>query len=369
MVLSNNIGGHNFPVGCIPMLDEVVGRPFLLFESHMFAQLSAPHPSQLADRAAIEAASRIVYQAMQATPQYSWPLINQRLGCETWIKHENHTPVGAFKVRGGLVYIERLRLRLPAVHHVVSATRGNHGLSVGYAARRYGLQATIVVPQGNSLEKNAAMRALGVEVIEYGAEFQDSREHAAHLALERGLHMIPSFHADLVLGIASYWMELFCAQPELDLVLVPIGLGSGICAAIAARNALGLSCQIVGVVSAHALAYQKSFRAGHKVESPVSTIIADGVACRVPDATALALILDQVDDVVAVTDTQVAQAMRLFYTATHNVAEGAGALALAAALQMKPKLAERRIGLPLSGGNVDVNQFATILRDSKDGIE
>ncbi|MEO7030901.1 MAG: threonine dehydratase [Herbaspirillum sp.] len=335
----------------------------------MSAQLSVPCSAQLPNRVEIEAASRIVYQAMQTTPQYSWPLINQELGCETWIKHENHTPVGAFKVRGGLVYFEYLRRRLLAVHGVISATRGNHGLSVGFAARRYGVQATIVVPHGNSLEKNAAMRALGVDVIEYGAEFQDSREQAARLAQERGLHMIPSFHTDLVAGIASYWMELFCAQPKLDLVLVPIGLGSGICAAIAARNALGLSCRIIGVVSAHALAYQKSFRAGHKVESPVSTIIADGVACRVPDDIALALIMDQVDDVVAVTDAEVAQAMRLFYTATHNVAEGAGALALAAAMQMKSQLVGRKVGLPLSGGNVDAEQFARILQGSKDGIE
>ncbi|WP_334189115.1 threonine dehydratase [Noviherbaspirillum sp.] len=309
----------------------------------------------------LQSAAAIVYGAMPATPQYSWPLLNEALGTETWIKHENHTPTGAFKVRGGLVYMHELRQRLPQVAGVISATRGNHGQSVGFAVRRHGLQATIVVPHGNSREKNAAMRGLGVELIEHGREFQESREHAVRLAEERGLHMIPSYHRDLVRGVASYWMELMTARPDLDVVLVSVGQGSGICGAIAARNALGLRTRIIGVVSAHALAYKLSFEQKRKLESPVTTMIADGMACRVPDDESLDLILRHADDIVAVTDDEVAAAMRLYYLATHNLAEGAGAAPLAAALQMRDHLRGKKVGLPLCGGNVDHDQFARIL--------
>lgn len=316
---------------------------------------------QLPTRDELESAAQIVYRAMPPTPQYRWPLLNEALGAEVWIKHENHTPTGAFKVRGGLVYMHELARRAPHIDGVISATRGNHGQSVGYAVRRHDMQATIVVPHGNSKEKNAAMRALGVNLVEHGSEFQESREHAARLAEERDLHMIPSCHRDLVRGVATYWMELLSAQPELDIVFVPVGQGSGICGAIAARNALGLSTRIIGVVSAHALAYKLSFEQRRKLEAPVSTVIADGMACRVPDDASLDLILKYADDMVAVTDEEVAAAMRLYFVATHNVAEGAGAAPLAAALQMKDKLRGRRIGLPLCGGNVDHDQFARIL--------
>lgn len=314
----------------------------------------------LPNLATIEQAARIVYAAMPATPQYAWPLLNAALGAEAWIKHENHTPTGAFKIRGGLVYMDALA-QAGNVPGVISATRGNHGQSVGFAARRYGIAATIVVPHGNSKEKNAAMQALGVQLLEHGSEFQESREYAAALALRDGLHMIPSFHRDLVAGVATYWMELLRAQPDLDVLYVPIGQGSGICAAVAARRALNLRTRIVGVVSAHALAYKLSFDSRSKFESPVSTIIADGMACRVPDDASLAVILDQVDDVVAVSDDEVADAMKLYFTATHNVAEGAGAAALAAALQQRHRLQGQRIGLTLSGGNVDHDMFAQIL--------
>ncbi|HJV52167.1 MAG TPA: threonine dehydratase [Noviherbaspirillum sp.] len=316
---------------------------------------------QLPDRNALEAAAQIIYRAMPPTPQYAWPLLREALGTEVWVKHENHTPTGAFKVRGGLVYMHELARRAPQVKGVISATRGNHGQSVGFAVRRQGLQATIVVPHGNSKEKNAAMRALGVNLVEHGKEFQESREHAARLADEQQLHMIPSFHHDLVSGVASYWMEFLSAQPELDTIFVPIGQGSGICAAIAARNALGLGTRIIGVVSAHALAYKLSFDQKRKIESPVTAVIADGMACRVPDEESLAIIMKYADDVVAVTDDEVAAAMRLYYIATHNVAEGAGAAPLAAAMQMKDRLRGRKIGVPLCGGNVDHDQFARIL--------
>jgi len=318
---------------------------------------------QLPNLADIEHAARLVYTAMPPTPQYSWPLLNQALGLDAWVKHENHTPTGAFKVRGGVVYLDGLLRRQPDVPGVIAATRGNHGQSIAFAARRHGLPVTIVVPHGNSSEKNAAMRALGARLVEHGAEFQESREHALMLAQQEGLHMVPSYHPALVAGVATGWIELLRARPDLDALLVPIGQGSGFCAAVAARNALGLDMRLIGVVSAHAPGYQLSFRAGHAVEAPVSTVLADGLACRVPDPASLPVVLAHADDVIAVSDDEVAQAMRLYYRCTHNLAEGAGAAALAGALQLRAagRLAHARIGLPLSGGNVDAAQFARIL--------
>lgn len=316
----------------------------------------------LPDLAELDAAAATVYAGMPPTPQFSWPQINAALGAEAWIKHENHSPLGAFKGRGGLVYMEALTRREPGLRGVIAATRGNHGQSVAFAAARHGLTATIFVPHGNSVEKNAAMRSLGAELIEVGDDFQECREHAVALAQRDGLHMVPSWHEDLVAGVASGWLELFRAQPELDLVLVPIGQGSGICAAIAARQALGLKTRIVGVVSAHAPAYQLSFRAGHSVAAPVSTVLADGMACRQPDPSSLSTILEFADDVLAVTDDEVARAMRLYFRATHNVAEGAGAAPLAAALQLGERIAGKKIGLPLTGGNVDADLFRKVLQ-------
>ena len=308
----------------------------------------------------LESAQRSVQAVFAPTPQQRWPLLDERLGAQVWVKHENHTPVGAFKLRGGLTYFEGLRAREPRCAGVVSATRGNHGQSVGFAARRHGLAASIVVPHGNSAEKNAAMRALGVELIEHGDDFQAAREHAAMLARERGLHMVPSFHRDLVRGVATYWLEFFAAvQP--DVVFVPIGQGSGLCACAAARRHTGARSRIVGVVSAHATAYQQSFHAGRVVEAPVTTVLADGLACRLPDAEALAVIRREADDVVAVSDAEVAAAMRALFRDTHNVAEGAGAAALAAALGQKARWAGRCIGVALSGGNVDSGVFAGVL--------
>ena len=308
----------------------------------------------------MEDARRIVHAAMPPTPQQRWPLLDQRLGAQVWVKHENHTAVGAFKLRGGLVYFDALRKREPALRGVVSATRGNHGQSVGFAANRHGFEATIVVPRGNSVEKNAAMRALGVELIEHGDDFQAAREHAGWLAREHGLHMVPSYHDDLVRGVASYWLEFFEAvQPEV--VFVPIGQGSGICACAAARAHTGVRTRIIGVVSAHATAYQQSFREGRLIEAPVTTLLADGMACRVPDAQALEVIRREVDDVIAVTDAQVAAAMRALFADTHNVAEGAGAAALAGALLQREAWAGRCIGVPLTGGNVDSAVFAQVL--------
>jgi threonine dehydratase len=314
-------------------------------------------------RESIAAAQRVVRATMAPTPQQRWPLLDARLGAAVWVKHENHTPVGAFKLRGGLVYFDALREREPDCAGVVSATRGNHGQSVGFAARRNGLPATIVVPHANSVEKNAAMRALGVNLIEHGDDFQAAREHANALAQERGLHMVPSFHDDLVRGVATYWIEFFeaIAPQAPEVVFVPIGQGSGICACAAARAATGVRTRIVGVVSAHATAYQQSFRAGRVIEAPVTTLLADGMACRVPDAAALDVIQREVDDVIAVTDDEVAAAMRALFVDTHNVAEGAGAASLAAALQQRERWAGKTVGVTISGGNVDSAVFAQVL--------
>lgn len=309
----------------------------------------------------IELAARVVYSAMPATPQYCWPLLCERLGTEVWVKHENHTPVGAFKIRGGLVYFAEIAKTSQGLKGVISATRGNHGQSVGYAARRHGIPATIVVPHGNSVEKNAAMRALGVDLIEHGNDFQSAREHAETLAHERSLHMVPSFHPLLVAGVATYSMELLRAVPDIDIVYVPIGLGSGICGMLAARDALGLKTDVVGVVSAHANAYAESFSARRPVESPVTTRIADGMACRIPEPAALDAIWRGVDRIVQVTDDEVADAMRMLFECTHNTSEGAGAAAVAAAVKERPRIAGRKIAVVLSGGNVDREVFASIL--------
>jgi threonine dehydratase len=308
----------------------------------------------------IEAAQRIVYAAMPPTPQYAWPLLRERLGAEVWVKHENHTPLGAFKLRGGLVYLQGLAQREPGCRGVISATRGNHGQSIAFAARRHDLGATIVVPHGNSVEKNAAMRALGAELIEHGSDFQQSREHAAKIAGDLGLHFVPSFHRDLVRGVASYWVEFFRAvHPAV--VFVPVGQGSGICACIAARAHTGAATRIIGVVSAHARAYLESFVLGRRVEAPVSTVLADGMACRVPDEEPLAWIRREVDDIVAVTDDEVAAAMRALFSDTHNAAEGAGAASLAAAMQQRERWRAKIVGVTLCGGNVDRELFARVL--------
>lgn len=311
----------------------------------------------------IETSAQVVYRAFAATPQYAWPLLAEKLGTPCWVKHENHTPVGAFKIRGGLTYFDQLARSGPLPREVISATRGNHGQSIGWAARAHGVACTIVVPHGNSSEKNAAMRALGVTLIEHGSDFQESREHAVVLAHTRGAHMVPSFHPDLLRGVATYWWEFFKAVPTLDVVYVPIGQGSGACAAIAARRALGHPARIVGVVSSHATTYADSLAAGHVVSAPVTTELADGMACRTADAAALQILQGQIDHIVQVTDFEVAQAMRDLFACTHNVAEGAGAASFAAAMQERHTLAGQRVGLSLSGGNVDSAVFAKTLQN------
>lgn len=311
--------------------------------------------------AEIEAAVEVVRPVVPPTPQYAWPLLAERAGREIWVKHENHTPIGAFKLRGGLVYMRRLRQSRPDVQGVISATRGNHGQSMALAARREGLHAVVVVPQGNNPEKNAAMRAFGAELIEHGRDFQSAAEFAFGLAEERGLHFVPPFHPWLIEGVATYALEFFRAAPALDTVYVPIGMGSGICSVIAARDALGLGTRVVGVVAKQAAAYALSFRAGEVVATDSADTIADGLACRQPSPEALAVIRAGAADVMTVSEDEIRAAMRHAFTDTHNVIEGAAAAALAAALRHGAK--GERLGVIFSGGNADRRLFARVLSD------
>ena len=324
---------------------------------HAVKTMSQPLP----DRAAIESAAQFIATLVPPTPQYVWPQVAAAFGTEVWLKHENHTPIGAFKARSAAIYFQKLVQREPACRGVITATRGNHGQAVGLAAGRFKLPATVYVPRGNSVEKNTAMRALGVQLVEHGHDFQEAREEAARAGEREGLHMVPAFHPDLVLGVTSYWAELFRAAPDLDVVYVPIGQGSGICAAAAVRNVYSPRTRIVGVVSAQAPTFSKSFAARRVVEAPVDTVLADGMACRKPDVDALAIILANVSRIVEVTDAQLASAMRALFAMTHNVAEGAGAAAFAAAWHERESLAGQRVALTLSGGNVDTNIFAAVL--------
>jgi threonine dehydratase len=308
----------------------------------------------------VEAAAQRVYAAMPATPQVAWPLLAARAGREVWVKHENHTPTGAFKVRGGLNLVGRLAESPAPPAGVISATRGNHGQSLAFAARRAGMRCTIVVPHGNSVSKNAAMRALGAELVEQGRDFDEARLVAAELAREHGDRFVGPFERDLVAGVATYARELFAAAGALDRVYVPIGCGSGICGLIAVRDALGLATAIVGVVATGADAYLRSFGAGRPIETASANTMADGVAVRVPVPAALEAILHGAEDVVAVTDDEIAEAMRAYFDDTHQVAEGAGAAPLAAVLKAGPG-AGKRVGVILSGGNVDRGAYQRIL--------
>ncbi|MFT0862532.1 threonine dehydratase [Ancylobacter sp. G4_0304] len=305
----------------------------------------------------LEAARRQVHAVFPGTHQYAWPLLAARTGAEVWVKHENQTPTGAFKVRGGLIHAERLARERLAPNGLISATRGNHGQSLAFAGARHGLPVTIVVPEGNSAEKNAAMAALGATLIEHGADFDAARVHAMALAERDGLYFAPSFHRDLVLGVATWAHELFTAAGTLDALYVPIGLGSGICGAILARDLMGLRTEIVGVQSAHADAYARSVAAGHPVEIASADTKADGLAVRIPNAQALDIIRAGASRIVTVSDDEVARAVRIYWTDTHNLAEGAGAAALAALLREGERQRGRRVGVALSGGNIDLALF------------
>ena len=312
-------------------------------------------------RAELEAVCARVYRSLSPTPQYCWPLLRQRLGVEVWVKHENQTPIGAFKIRGGLEALTELREREPALRGVITATRGNHGQSVALAARQVGLTATIVVPCGNSPEKNAAMRALGAELVVEGHDFQAALEHARALAEERRLRIIPPFDLVLVRGVATYGHELLSGAPPLDAIYVPIGMGSGICGTILAREALGKTTPIIGVVSEHAPAYALSVAAGAPVCTESADTMADGIACRVPDPEALAIVSAHAERILTVADAEIEAAMRILFSDTHNVAEGAGAAALAGLIRERDVMAGKRVAVVLSGGNVDRDTYARVL--------
>ena len=309
----------------------------------------------------LEAAADLVHALVPPTPQYAWPLLAERAGAEVWVKHENHTPIGAFKIRGGIAYMDWLKRSGLEVSGVISATRGNHGQSIALAGRRAGLSVTILVPHGNSVEKNAAMESFGAELIVHGRDFDEAKAYAARLAKERGLHFVPSFDRELVKGVATYALELFRAVPDLSTVYAPIGMGSGICGLITVRDLLGLRTEIVGVVAEAAPAVALSVAAGHPVPTNSARTFADGMACREPDPQALDIIAKGAARVVRVAEDEIAEAMRTYYTATHNVAEGAGAAPLAALLKERDRMRGKRIGLILSGGNIDADMLRTVL--------
>lgn len=309
----------------------------------------------------LDAAMTRVRMSLPATPQYAWPQLRRRLGFDVIVKHENHLPTGAFKVRGGLVYLDRLRARCPDLRGVITATRGNHGQSIAYAAGHNGIKCTVLVPHGNSREKNASMRDWGAEVIEVGRDFDETREHLGEYASRLGYESVPSFHRDLVTGVATYALELFTPFADLDAVYVPIGLGSGICGVIRTRDLLGLKTEVIGVVSKHANAYARSFAEGRVVTTASALTFADGVATRRPDEEALGVIRAGASRVIEVSEESIAEAIRIYHEETHNLAEGAGAAALAGLVQERELWAGRRCGVILCGGNIDRDWAACVL--------
>jgi threonine dehydratase len=307
----------------------------------------------------LEDARSIVHSVMAPTPQYAWPLLRDHSGGEIWVKHENHTPTGSFKVRGGLVYLEELSRRSELPDGFITATRGNHGQSIPFAASRYSVPVTVLVPEGNSVEKNRAMQAWGAQLVEYGHDFDEARQEAGRLAEVRGLRFAPSFHVSLVKGVATYALELFSAVRDLDVVYVPVGMGSGICGLITVRDLLGLDTEIVGVVSSNAPAFRLSWEAQKIVETNSADTFADGMACRVPTQQPFDIIRAGASRLVEVTDDEVADAIRVLFSSTHNVAEGAGAAAYAG--QRKEALENKKVGVILTGGNIDSDMFSTVL--------
>lgn len=315
--------------------------------------------------AELEAASALVHRMVPPTPQYRWPLLSRRLGAEVWVKHENHTAIGAFKVRGGVVYLDDLRRSQPQLRGVVTATTGNHGQSVAFSASALGIAATIVVPKGNNPAKNQAVRGFGAKLVEVGHDFQAAYEHASVLAEQENLHFVRSFHPLLVRGVASYALELFRAVAAIDVVYVPVGLGSGICGIIAARDALGLTTDVIGVVAEEAPTYARSFAAGRPVPTNRADTLAEGIAVRVPDEEALAIILKGAARIVTVSEAEIRQAARAMFSDTRNLAEGAASAPLAAALKERVRVTGKRVALIQSGGNIERGLLPELLADGE----
>jgi threonine dehydratase len=316
----------------------------------------------------LEQAALFVHRTVPPTPQHAWPKLKKRAGCTVWVKHENHTPTGAFKVRGGLIYLDRLLRGVPGVPGIVSATRGNHGQSISFAAARAGIPATIYVPRGNSPDQNSAMSSFGATVIEAGRDFDDAKHEAQRAAAERGLHFVPSFHRDLVVGVASYALELFRGVSALDTVYVGVGMGSGICGLILARDLLGLKTEIVGVGAVNAPATANSFAARRPVTTPTALTFADGIATREPNAEAIDMICQGAARMVLVSEDEIAAAMRVYFDDTHQVSEGAGAAPLAALLQEAERMAGRNVAVVLTGGNIERARFLEVLSDRTPGV-
>ena len=315
----------------------------------------------LFDRAELDDAVQVVRRWVPSTPQYRWPLLSEYAGADVVVKHENHTPVGSFKVRGGLVYAHRLKAQRPEVAGLVSATRGNHGQSLAFAGARNGLPVTIVVPEGNSPDKNTSMRAWGAELVVHGEDYQEAREYSQKLAREKNLEAVPSYHRDLVVGVATYALELFLAEPRLETVYVPIGMGSGACAVIGVRDLLGLDTKVVGVVTEEAPATALSVAAGHVVATETAETFVDGVACRVPEADAIAIITAGAERIIEVSEDEAAEAMRVMFRTTHNMAEPAGALSLAGLLHERDRAAGSRVAVIHSGGNADAGLLLEVM--------
>jgi threonine dehydratase len=321
---------------------------------------ATPPPLEIA-RAELEAAAQRVHAVLAPTPLYAWPKLRARTGASVWVKHENHTPTGAFKVRGGLIYMERLTRREPGTRHVITATRGNHGQSVAFAAARAGLSATVYVPIGNSIDQNASMRGWGARVIETGRDFDEASQAAERASSSEGLHRIPSFHRDLVIGVATYALELFAVAVEFDTVYVGIGMGSGICGLITVRDLLGLSTEIVGVSAQNAPASARSFAARRPVPTDSARTFADGIATRRPDPAAIEVICRGASRIVEVSEDEMAEAVRAYFDDTHQVVEGAGAAPLAALQKERDRMAGKTVGLILSGGNIERARFLELL--------
>jgi threonine dehydratase len=315
-------------------------------------------PVQLSE---LEAAAELVYRVMPPTPLHAWPKLARRTGCYVQVKHENHTPTGAFKVRGGIIYLDRLKREQPQVPGVISATRGNHGQSIAFAASRAGVPATIYLPKGNSPDQNSAIAAFGATVVEFGQDFDEAKHEAFRVAAEKGLHWIPSFHRDLVVGVGTYALEMFRADAKLDAVYVGVGMGSGICGLISARDALGLKTEIIGVGPFNAPATALSFAAGRVTTSQSSNTFADGLATREPNPQAIATIIRGVSRFVQVTEDEIAAAIRVYFDDTHQVAEGAGAAPLAALIKDRERMQGKRVGLVLSGGNIERARYVKVL--------
>jgi threonine dehydratase len=313
------------------------------------------------DTTELEQWAEFVRRSIPPTPQYVYPKLSRRAGCTVWVKHENHTPTGAFKVRGGLVYLERLRQALPNTPGVITATRGNHGQSIAFAAARSGVPATIYVPRANSPDQNSAIAAFGAQVVEFGRDFDEAKHEAFRVAAAEGLHFVPSFHRNLVIGVASYALELFRAAGPLDVVYVGVGMGSGIAGLIAVRDTLGLRTEIVGVSAANAPATALSFAAGRPVATPCARTFADGLATREPQADAVSAICRGAARIVQVSEDAIAEAIRIYFDDAHQAVEGAGAASLAAMLQERRLLANKSVAVVLSGGNIERKRFLEVL--------